>query len=170
MKKLMTLALAGLLATSLMPAAHAKKAKKAKPVQTEAGQIVAPAPYTDDSGCYAGLHRRGAILTQGNNNGVIGWSFDVDPKTYNRPFKLEPSGGFGSVDMDITFYLADFGTIDDVAGDPLNAGAPPTIDFNTREAGGEAGKVPPMSKHAIICIYTGAQGQGGGANFTYNAG
>jgi hypothetical protein len=165
MKKLITAALAVLMVAALVPQAIAGK----KPKQTVEGQIALPAPYTDDSGCYAGLHRRMAILTQEQVNGVIGYHFDIDKKTWNKPFKLVAEGGQGHIDLDIYFY-SQFGTPEDVAGDPLNTGSPATIQYNTREAGGEKGKVPATFTKAIVCLYSGGAGQGGGASFTYTAG
>lgn len=170
MKKLIAIGVAALLALPLVASTAQAGKKPKKPVQTETGTVVAPAPYTDDSGCYAGLHRRGAILTMGNNNGPIGHHFAVDPKTWNKPFNLEvTSTAVGDADLDIYFYLADLGTPQQVAEDPLNAGSPPTISFNTREAGGETGKVPPQAQHVIVCQYSGAAGQSAGAEFLYNA-
>ena len=165
MKRALTLLIAGSLALGLIPGT----AGAGKPKQTEEGTIIAPAPFVDDSGCFAGLHRRGAILTMENNNGLVGWHFDVDPKTWNKKFVLEPSGGVGTVDMDILFYQ-EFGTPEDVVSDPGGAGAPASIAFATREEGGEAGKVPAKFNKVIICIYSGAQYVGGGADFTYTAG
>ncbi|MDQ3940752.1 MAG: hypothetical protein M3238_05310 [Actinomycetota bacterium] len=165
MKRSFSILIAGALALGLLPGTAGAGAPK----QTEEGTILLPAPFTDDSGCFAGLHRRGAILTQENNNGVIGWHFDVDPKTWKKKFKLEPSGGVGTVDMDILFYQ-EFGTPQQVVEDPGAAGAPASIGFQTREPGGEAGKVPPKFNKVIICIYGGQQYAGGGANFTYTAG
>lgn len=165
MKKKVAILIAAALGLGMLPGA----ATAGKPKQSVEGMIALPAPYTDDSGCFAGLHRRGAIVSQENNNGVIGWHFDVDPKTWNKKFVLEPSGGFGTVDMDILFYQ-EFGTMEDVVNDPGGAGAPASISFATREAGGEGGKVPKTFTKAIICIYSGGQYQGGGANFTYTAG
>ena len=165
MRKKIAILIAAALGLGLLPGSAGAGAPK----QTVEGMIALPAPYTDDSGCFAGLHRRGAIVSQENNNGIIGWHFDVDPKTWNKKFVLEPSGGFGTVDMDILFYQ-EFGTVEDVVNDPGGAGAPASISFATREAGGEAGKVPKTFTKAIICIYSGALYQGGGANFTYTAG
>lgn len=166
MKKILTLALTVLMAVVVAPGATAGK----KPRQTVEGTIAAPAPYTDDSGCFAGLHRRGAILTQGQNNGAVGWSFDVDPKTWKRPFKLDVVGAAaGTADIDITFYFSDFGTPDVVVSDPANAGSPSTYAYQTRAAGGEAGKVPDQAKHVIVCAYGGGQGASAGVDFSYNA-
>lgn len=165
MKKVIAIGFAAALIAALAaPSATATPAPK----QTVEGFILLPAPYTDDSGCFAGLHRRGAILTMENNNGILGWHFDVDPKTVNKKFVLE-AGGAGHVDVDILFYQ-EFGTPQDVVEDPGGAGAPATVDFATREAGGEKGKVPKGYPKAIICMYGGGQGAGAGAMFTYNAG
>lgn len=165
----MTLALAASLVVALVPgAAEAgkKKKKKSKPVvQTVEGTVPLPAPYTDDSGCYAGLHRRGSIVTGGANNEVIGYEFDVDEKTWGKPFALEITGGQGSVDLDIYFY-AKFGTQEDVINDPLNAGSPYTVSFNTRDNVGESGEVPVDMTKVIVCMMAG----GADATFTYNAG
>ena len=167
MKKIITLAIAGALAASLLaPSAQANLGAPAK--QEVAGMIVAPAPFTDDTGCYAGLHRRAAVLSQENNNGPIGWHFDVDPKTAGGKFVLEVAGQGSYVDVDVTFYQK-FGTMEDVAGDPLNAGAPATLGFNTRAAGGEKGIVPKGYPKAIVCMYGGALGAGVLGDFTYTA-
>lgn len=168
MKKLLTVVFAGLLVLSLIPGSAGAQGKGKK--QEVEGGIVLPAPFLDDSGCYAGLHRRGAIMTNDNNNGVIGYHFDVEKSTWNKPFVLEATGGQGHVDLDIYFYLSDFGTPDDVVSDPGGAGAPPTVSFNTREAGGEADRVPKEAQRVIVCMYGGGQGAGFGAEFTYTAG
>lgn len=164
MKKVITIALASLVAASLLAPASAAAPKK----QTVEGTVAIPLPYTDDSGCYAGIHRRMAIVTQEMVNGVGGFHFDVDKATWNGKFKLEPTGGQGDVDLDIYFYQ-DFGTVEDVAGDPLNAGSPVSVSFNTREPGGEAGQVPPEMNKVIVCMYAGQQGAGAGASFLYEA-
>lgn len=164
MKKAIALSLGALMAASMLTQASAGPAK-----QSVEGQVVAPLPYTDDSGCYAGIHRRAAIVTQEMVNGVTGYHFDVDPKTYGGKFKLEATGGAaGDIDLDIYFYQQ-FGTVEDVAGDPLNAGSPVTVQFNTREPGGEVGVVPADTKKVIVCLYGGQQYAGAGATFTYEA-
>ena len=165
MKKLLSIALAGLVAATLLPGASLAQKGKA-PTQTESGTLLLPAPYTDDTGCYAGLHRRFVIATgEAVNEGPIGYNFEVDPKTWNKKFVLTPTGGQGTVDMDIYFY-SDFGTVDDVTGDPLNAGSPYTVSFNTRNTDGEFGKVPPDMNKVIVCMLAG----GANATFEYTAG
>lgn len=167
MKKLMTLALAGMLVVAIVPgAAEAGKKKKAKPVVQEVeGSVPLPAPFTDDSGCYAGLHRRGSIVSGGQVNGVIGYEFDVDKATWGKPFAMEITGGQGTVDLDIYFY-SEFGTVDDVVGDPLGAGAPYTVSFNTRDSEGEFGEVPADMNKVIVCMMAG----GFEGTFKYTAG
>lgn len=167
MKKIVTLGLAGLLAGSLIPGS----ATAAKPKQQKvSGSVALPAPYTDDTGCYAGIHRRMAILSQEQVNGVVGYHFDVDPSTIGKPFVLEVTGGQGDVDLDITYYY-EFGTVDDITGDPVNAGAPLSYSFGTREPGGESGVIPKGDwTKAIVCVYGGQQGGGAAATFDYTAG
>jgi hypothetical protein len=166
MKKLVGIAAVVMTAVSVVPNATAGPPKQ----QKVSGSVAISAPYTDNSGCYAGLHRRTAILTQEMVNGGLGYHFDIDPVTLGKPFVLEPTGGQGHVDLDIYFYTK-FGTVEDVAGDPLNAGAPATVQFNTREAGGESGIVPKGDwTKVIVCMYGGDQGAGAGATFDYVAG
>ena len=148
-------------------AALAGKKKATK--QTEDGMVAAPAPYTDNTGCYAGLHRRMAIASQEQAKGAIGYNFDIDPATAGKPFTLDVTAGQGDVDLDIYFYEK-FGTVDDATGDPVNAGSPYTLSFNTREPGGEYGIVPEGMTKIIVCMYGGPEYTGVGAEFHYEAG
>ena len=169
MKKLTAIALAGLVASSL--ATTNATAGKPKPKQQKvSGSVALPAPFTDGNGCFAGLHRRFAIVTNEQVNGVIGYHFDVDPATIGKPFVLEVTGGQGDVDLDIIYYY-EFGTIDDVIGDPQGAGAPVSYSFENREPGGESGIIPKGDyTKAIVCLYTGTGGAAAGASFDYIAG
>ena len=108
-------------------------------------------------------------MTAENNNGLVGWHFDVDPKTVGKKFTLDVAGQGSYVDVDILFYQK-FGTPEDVVGDPQGAGAPASMGYQTRAAGGEKGKVPPGMPKAIICMYGGGLGAGVLGNFTYTAG
>jgi hypothetical protein len=163
MKKTLTVGLAGLLAASLLSPASA-----GAPAQEEDGVIAAPAPFTDDSGCFAGLQRRVAIVSQEQAKGIVGYNFDIDKATWGGKFALEVTDGVGDVDMDILFY-GEFGTVDDVVNDPGGAGAPFSVGFQTREPGGEAGVVPKEVTKAIVCIYAGQQGAGAAGAFHYEA-
>lgn len=165
MKKIAMLGLVGLIAAGV-PQANAQKPKQ----QKVEGRVVLPAPFADGTSCFAGLHRRIAIMSQESVNGDFGYHFDIDPATAGKPFVLEATGGLGTVDLDILFYTK-FGTPEDVVNDPAGAGAPPSITFGTREAGGESGKVPPAEyTKAIVCLYGGTGGAGANATFTYTAG
>ncbi|MDQ3876956.1 MAG: hypothetical protein M3290_01210 [Actinomycetota bacterium] len=166
MRKLISLGLAAVIAGALFAGPADAKAKQ----QSVSGTIAAPAPFTDDSGCFAGLTRRLAILTgEQAGSGVVGYYFNVDPATVNKPFNLEVTSPVAQPDVDITFYQK-FGTTDDVVNDPTGAGSPATVDFATRAPGGEHGIVPKGFPKAIICVYAGDQGGSAAANFTYTAG
>jgi len=162
MKRFAVIVMTGALVLALVPDAGAGKGKK----QKVEGSIALPAPHPD--GCYSGLHRRLMIVTQDQGpNGVIGYDFDIDKKTWSKPFVLKVTGGQGTVDLDITFYT-EFGTVEQAADTQY---APGNIAYDTREAGGEAGTVPPQMKRAIVCLYAGSAGYGGmNAGFTYVAG
>lgn len=167
----MTRKLIATIATSLVLGALLGSGASAAPKQQQVeGTIVLPAPFTDDTGCFSGVHRRLNAAASGNHNGLIGYSFAVDKATWNKPFKLDVSGGQSYVDMDITFYLGPLTTADDVVaagGDPV---APPSVSVATREAGGESGIVPKGTVDVIICMYGGAQGAGFAGDFAYLAG
>ncbi|HEV2754960.1 MAG TPA: hypothetical protein VG318_04200 [Actinomycetota bacterium] len=161
MKKLATLIALGLVATTaLSGAALAGKGKGVR--QDVSGTIAMQAPPSDHTdnpnGCYSGVHRRFAIATQEQVNGVVGFHFDVDPGTWGKKFRLTPGS---AVDIDITFY-SEFGTVDQ-ATDP--AFAPFNLSFEERNNDGEFGIVPKDMTKAIVCMKAGQN-----APFTYSAG
>ena len=170
MKKVLAVGVAGLMAASLL-GAPATAGKKKGFKQTESGQILAPAIFPADmTGCYSGLHRRVAIVGQEQVNGVTGYHFDVDKRTWNKPFNLKLVEGQGPVDLDITFYT-EFGTVEQATD---TAYAPTNVVFEKRKPGGEKGKVPADMNKAIVCIYGGDPGTGptagAAATFEYVAG
>ena len=166
MKKILVLAITGLMAATIATSATA-----APKQQSVEGTIALPAPFTDNTGCFAGVHRRAHAFGGDAINGVIGYSFAVDKATQKKPFKLDVSGGQGSVvDMDITFYLGPLTTAQDFIDQGGDPAAPASVSFATRGAGGEKGLVPEGAENAIICIYGGDQGVGAGADFAYLAG
>jgi hypothetical protein len=168
MKKVLIVALTALMAATLLPSAHAAKKK---PIQQIDGTIMMPAPFAQDTfaGCWGGLTRRTSGQSGGQVNGVTGYYFDIDKKTWNKPFKLAVTGGEGTVDLDLFMYLH-YPAPEETVDDPVNGGTPTSIDFQNREEGGEVGKVPPNTTKAIVCMYGGPDAYGYDAAFTYTAG
>ena len=161
MKKLVSLVAVGLVATTALSGA-AVAGKKKGVRQDVTGHIALQAPPSDatsnPNGCYSGVHRRIAVVSQGHVNGVVGYHFDVDPGTWNKNFRLTPGS---AVDLDITFYDG-FGTTEQAAETSY---APYNMGFETRDNEGESGKVPPNTTKVIVCMKTGQD-----ADFTYSAG
>lgn len=161
MKKVVSLVALGLVAS--MAVSGAAVAGKAKGVRQDvSGTILMQAPPSDatdnPNGCYAGVHRRLAVVSQEQVNGVVGYHFEVDPGTWKKKFRLTPGS---AVDIDITFY-SEFGTVEqatDTAYAPLN------YTFEERNNEGEFGVVPADTTRAIVCMKTGQN-----APFTYSAG
>ncbi|MDP9069015.1 MAG: hypothetical protein M3N53_11825 [Actinomycetota bacterium] len=151
MKRLIALSVAALLLGGAVPAT-AGKAKKTK--QRQEGSVAVAAMFADGS-CFFGLHRRINLVAQRQAQGIVGFDFDVDQKTAGGKFKLVPSDD--SADLDISFYQS--------LGDPSDpAGVPANVPFETREAGGESGVVPPGYPIAIVCMVAGSN-----TDFTYTA-
>lgn len=151
MRKLIGAVLVAMLVSGAVPAL-AGKAKKA--TQKQEGSIALAAPYTDGS-CFFGLHRRINLVAQRQAQGLVGYDFDVDPKTVGGKFKLVPADD--SADIDISFYQS-IGDIQDPAGAPAN------VKFHTREPGGESGVVPDGYPIAMVCMAAGEN-----VDFTYTA-
>jgi hypothetical protein len=122
------------------------------------GDVALATPYPADSTCFSRLARTEGLVTGGAANGVVGFHFDVDPKTANKNFQLHVTGGGDDTDLDIVFY-ANLGSLEDP-----NA-APAFMAYETREAGGEVGKVPAGMTKAIVCMAAGSQ-----SSFHYMAG
>ena len=169
MKKLIAVGVALLVALPLVGGvAQAGKKKKAKPVQVVEGNVALPSPFAQSAvggaepfdGCWGGLTRQTTGQTGGAVNGVTGYYFDIDPKSWNKPFKLEATGGDGTVDFDLFLYFAF----------PGADGTASSTDFQTREEGGEAGKVPPNTIKGLVCLYGGPAYYGYNATFNYTAG
>lgn len=173
MKKLLTVMLAGLLVLALIPgSATAQKGKKKR--QVVEGTIALPAVFWASAlndGCWGGLHRRIATASQNMApNGVVGYEFEVDKATWGKNFVLEATGGEGTVDLDLFLYIH-YPPLDEWPDDPVNGGTPTSVDFNTREEGGESGEVPENAIKGIVCLYGGPSGYFGyDASFTYTAG
>lgn len=168
MKKAITIALAALMAASLLSPASAGKPKS----QTQEGTILFPAVFATGlgaDGCWAGATRRITQTAAGQGSGVVGYRFPVDKATWGGKFVLEATGGEGTVDLDLFMYSV-MPPAEAAIDDPQNGGTPVSIDFQTREAGGEAGIVPKGTTDAIVCLYGGVAGYAGvNASFKYTA-
>ena len=161
MKKLTVFLAAGLLAAALVPGT-ASAAKKGARQEVE-GNILMQAPPSDatsnPNGCYSGVHRRIAVASQMQINGVVGFHFEIDPATWGKKFRLTPVTE--GVDLDITFYDS-FGTTEQAAEPSY---APANLGFEERNTEGEAGKVPANMTIAIVCMKAGQN-----ADLLYEAG
>ena len=161
MKKIISLVAASLVVAALVPGVATAGGKGAK--QEVTGHIALQAPPADatdnPNGCYSGVHRRIAVASQMNVNGVVGFHFELDPATWNKKFRLTPVTP--DVDIDITFY-SDFGTTEQAAEPSF---VPMTVGFEERDTEGEFGIVPKDMTLAIVCMKVGNN-----ADFTYTAG
>lgn len=163
MKKLITLAVLGLMVVGAVSGSALAGKKKKGVRQDVEGNILMQAPPSDatdnPNGCYSGVHRRWAIVTQEQVNGIVGFHFDVDPATWGKKFRLTPVTS--GADIDITFY-SEFGTVEqatDTGFAPLNQ------SFEERNTDGEFGVVPKDMGKVIVCMKAGQN-----ADFTYSAG
>ena len=161
MKRLITLALASMLVAALFSPASAAPKK-----QTVEGVIAGFVRHPD--GCYSGVSRHLYSLMGDASNGIVGWTFDVDKATWNGNFTLEPTGGAGVVDLDVTYYLGDFATQEEWVNNPAPA-APATSAYEDRENPGEKGTVPEGAVKAIVCIYASENGAAAAVPFVYEA-
>ena len=157
MTALLTVAL--LLTSAFVGAASAGKKKKKAVTQHVEGSIVLPQPGGALANCNYRPQRSAMSLGGGTfPNGVLGYTFDVDPKTAGQPFELEVTGGEGDVDLDIVFYT-DLGDPADPTTAPANTG------FETVGPGGEKGTIPAGFPIAFVCMAIG-----GNASFMYMTG
>lgn len=134
------------------PVQTAFAGKKAAHQHVE-GSITLPQGGNAAAACVYRTQR--TLLTAGGPNGLVGYTFDVDPGTVGKKFKLEASDGTG---MDIVFY-ADMGDPTDPTAAPANYG------YETAGPGGESGTVPAGYPLAFVCMTEGANG-----SFSYAAG
>ena len=165
MKKLIAIGIAVLLAVPLGGTAALAGKKKQQKVE---GSVAGAARHPD--GCYSGVHRRLQAITMQNANGLVGYDWDVDKATWNKPFVLELTGGVGTVDLDITYYLGERTKLEDFVEEGGDPAVPATVAYETHEEGGEKGTVPKGALWAIVCIYESENGAGALADFTYTAG
>ena len=132
------------------------------------GDILMMAPFVSEAeqfqSCYAGVHRRLALAGGEQVRGIVGWDFEVDRGTYNKKFDLKVTGG-SAIDLDLTFYMAGLGSLEDHANNPPYGSTLPVVNFEERDDKGEKGIVPKGATHAIVCMFEGTN-----ASFSYLAG
>ena len=166
MKKVVAIALGALMAASMLAPASAGKAKP----QVVEGTIFGPAVFVTGApadGCWGGATRRTTQTAGMGVNGLVGYRFPVDKATWGGKFVLEPTGGQGTVDLDLFLYSV-MPPAEAQIDDPQNGGTPVSVDFQTREEGGEAGIIPKGTTDAIVCLYGGVAGYAGfNATFKY---
>lgn len=111
--------------------------------------------------CWYHMHRRLSFFSAGNVQGIIGYDFDIDKTTWDKPFVLKVTGGQNEPDLDVGLYMT-YGSAENQI-DPTFA--PPGQVFETRKPGGEKGIVPNGATKALVCMYEGRD-----ASFIYTAG
>lgn len=157
MRKLIAVAMASLMVAGMV-SGSAVAGKKKKPVSQkvegtillpQGGNVAAPCVYRSQRALYIALGDAA--------NGVVGYTFQVDPKTVGKKFKIDVSDGTGLGGVDVAFY-GELGT------DPA-AEAPANVGYETPGPGGETGTVPAGLPNVMVCLTEGAQ-----ATFSYEAG
>lgn len=168
MKKVVAIALGAALAASMLAPASAGKPKP----QVQEGTILLPAVFAlglGADGCWGGATRRATQTAGMAANGIVGFRFPVEKSTWGGKFVLEPTGGQGTVDFDLFLYSV-MPAAEEAVDDPVNGGTPVSVDYSTREEGGEVGTVPAGTTDAIVCLYGGVAGYAGfDASFKYTA-
>ena len=142
-----------LLGGALAPASAGKKRKKKSKPQVVEATIAVPQPGGAAGPCIYRTQR--TLMSGGGPNGIVGYTFEVDPKTVGKPFKLEVADGAG---MDIQFY-SELGDVTDPTTAPANYG------YETAGPGGEKGTVPEGFPIVFVCM-----NEGSNAGFKYTAG
>lgn len=167
MKKLVGIAVAAIMVASAFPAGAAAP----KPQVVE-GSILLPAVFAQGTfdGCWAGATRRITQTAAGQGSGLVGYRFPVEKSTWNGKFNLEVTGGEGDVDLDIFFYTVmppAEAVLEDPPNGAVNGGTPVSVDYTTREPGGESGTIIKGATDAIVCMYGGPTHVGFNSTFEY---
>ena len=131
-----TLTVAALGAVALLPVTALAAPEPGPAVQEVKGSIAVPNPTK--AGTNVTRHSRTAGLL-GAPNGVTGWFFEVDPKTWGGQFALTTTTA--GADLDVIFY-SDPGTVD--------AAPTASAEHVGVDGDGEAGIVPPETTHALV--------------------
>jgi hypothetical protein len=107
-------------------------------VQKISGTVAVPNPIK--AAASVTRHNRSAGLLAAETNGVVGWFFKVDPKTWGGEFAVTTTTA-GS-DFDIIFY-ADPGNL-------TTGAAAAAAEFYGTDGDGEAGVIPTGATHAVL--------------------
>ncbi|HWC14631.1 MAG TPA: hypothetical protein VG929_08545 [Actinomycetota bacterium] len=153
MRKLVALSAAAVMVAAAFGGTAAAGKKKAAHQHVE-GSIAIPQGTQGATGCVYRTHRALYIAMGEAVNGIFGYTFQVDPKTVGKPFKIEVEDGAG---VDISFY-------GELGNDPT-ADAPANMGYEEPGPGGEKGTVPEGLPNVLVCLTDGA-----GADFVYTAG
>jgi hypothetical protein len=151
-RKLLGVALSTVAVLAMVPG-PASAGKKGAHQHVE-GSVAVPQGTQGAAGCVYRTQRALYIAFGDAINGIFGYTFQVDPRTANKKFKLEVSDGAG---VDLQFYA-------ELGSDPT-ADAPANVGFETPGPGGEKGTVPEGYPNAFVCLTDGAN-----ASFVYKAG
>ncbi len=135
-------------------AGGASAGKKAAHQHVE-GTVALPQGTQGAAGCVYRTQRALYIAFGDAINGIVGYTFKVDPKTVNKKFQLDVTGTGAGVDLQ--FYA-------ELGSDPT-ADAPSNFGYETPGPGGEKGTVPKGYPNAFVCLTDGAN-----ASFSYMAG
>jgi hypothetical protein len=84
-----------------------------------------------------------SVSRGGFPTGTFGYSFDVDPNSYGKRFRLETS--VEGADLDIYFH-------EHVGYEDKPIMRPPTWAYAEKKPGGESGIVPRDFAHAVVCV------------------
>ena len=153
MRKLIALTAASLVLASLV-GGSAGAAKKKVTLQHVEASILIPQGGNAAATCVYRAQRMFMLNGADQANGLVGYTFMVDPGTVGKKFTLEAGDGIG---MDISFYM-DLGDADPTV-------APANIAFENTGVGGESGTVPDGYPYAMVCMTDGTNG-----SFVYKAG
>ncbi len=122
--------------------------------QTVEGSIrLSMANPVDPAGCLGGVQYQFAWLNESAFNGVVGFQFKIDERTWGKKYELVPLDGT-KVDLDI-FFFPQFQPLYTTGYEP----------HASRRPGGEQGIVPGDMHDALVCLHTGSD-----VAFRYTAG
>lgn len=115
-------------------------------------RLALPHPVYEDGCLGFGAQYQIAWLQRPEVNGVVGFQFELDERTWGKRYRLVPSDD--TADLDIAFFPR---------FQPLVV-TEDYVDDATRGPGGETGIVPSGMTVALVCLYSGSE-----VSFRYTA-